>query len=76
MVKMYMLILHYLGSVVHSYLSDNIDTEIQSFEVSHSQESSWHNLSNQVATQIQIFQRFQLLKISLADSLKFNLEKN
>ena len=76
MVKIFMLILNYLSSAVHSYLSDNIDTEIQSFEVSHSQESSWHNLTNQVTTQIQIFQRFQLLKVSLAYSLKLNLEKN
>jgi hypothetical protein len=52
-----------------SYFSDNVDTEIQPFEIRHCQECSRHDFSDQVSTQIQILERLQVLKIAITNRL-------
>ncbi len=52
------------------YLSDHVDAEVQTLEVGHGEEGGGHDLTDQVPAQVQIFERFQMLQITLFDRLE------
>ena len=56
--------------VLSSYLSDNVNAEIQALEIAHTKESTRHDLSNQITAQIDVFQRGESLQVDIFYGLK------
>ena len=52
------------------YLSDVVYAKVESLDVGHPEESSGHNLANQITTQVNVFQRSQTLQVNFFDGLK------
>ena len=53
-----------------SYLSDDVDAEVQALEVGHRQEGGRKDLADQVPAQVKVLQRLEVLQVALSDGLE------